>query len=122
MDAYAYLFYGLGQVTYAVAMADGKVQKEEEQKLNDIVVSNLEKNNIDFDYTGTIFKLLQRDNILNAETSYSGGMQNINLGGNRIPSLIPIIRFKLGDAFRFLIAHEQRHILQAKNVILAFSK
>ena len=44
--------------------------------------------------------------------------KNVSMGGNRITSLIPIIRFKLGDAFRFLIAHEQRHILQAKNVIL----
>ena len=53
---------------------------------------------------------------------YLDQAKNINLGGNRISSLIPIIRFKLGDAFRFLIAHEQRHILQAKNVILALSK
>jgi len=84
MDAFSYLFYGLGQVAYAVAMADGKVQKEEEQILNDIVVSNLEKNNIAFDYADTIFKILKNDNILDAESSYNEGMKSINLGGNHL--------------------------------------
>ena len=27
------------------------------------------------------------------------------------------IRLKLGDAFRFLVAHEQRHMIQARNTI-----
>ncbi len=43
--------------------------------------------------------------------------KSVNLNRNRITSLIPILRFRLGDAFRFLIAHEQRHILQARNVL-----
>ncbi|MBL4624038.1 MAG: DinB family protein [Flavobacteriales bacterium] len=42
--------------------------------------------------------------------------RQVNLGRNKITSLIPILRFRLGDAFRFLIAHEERHIQQAKNV------
>ena len=43
-----------------------------------------------------------------------------NLGTIHIP--IPItrlVRLKLGDAFRFLIAHEQRHMIQARNAIKA---
>lgn len=84
MDAYSYLFYGLGQVAYAVAMADGKIQKEEEKTLSDIVNSNLDKNNIDFDYTDTIFKILESDNILSSESSYKDGMKNINLGGQHL--------------------------------------
>ncbi|MEM1137995.1 MAG: hypothetical protein AAGI07_19325, partial [Bacteroidota bacterium] len=44
--------------------------------------------------------------------------QNINLNTVKITSLIgPILRFKAGDAFRFLIAHEQRHMLQAQRVL-----
>lgn len=41
-----------------------------------------------------------------------------NLETIRIPiTLTKLIKLKLGDAFRFLIAHEQRHIMQARNTI-----
>ena len=37
-----------------------------------------------------------------------------DIGKIRIPvSLTPLIRLKLGDTFRFLVAHHQRHMLQA---------
>lgn len=36
----------------------------------------------------------------------------------RIPvSMTKMIKLKLGDTFRFLIAHEQRHMMQARNAI-----
>lgn len=34
-------------------------------------------------------------------------------------SLGPIIRFKAGDAFRFHIAHQQRHFLQLERALAA---
>jgi len=41
-----------------------------------------------------------------------------NLNTIRIPvSFSKLIRLKLGDAFRFLVAHEQRHMIQARNTI-----
>lgn len=37
----------------------------------------------------------------------------------RIPiSLTPLIRLKLGDTFRFVIAHDERHVQQAKRNIM----
>ncbi len=37
----------------------------------------------------------------------------VNIGRLRVPiSIAPWIRLKLGDTFAFLIAHEQRHVLQ----------
>jgi len=43
-----------------------------------------------------------------------------NLNSIRIPITISkLIRFKLGDTFRFLVAHEQRHMIQARNAIKA---
>ena len=46
--------------------------------------------------------------------------KTIDLNKNKITSAIgPMLRFKLGDAFRFLIAHNQRHIIQAKNALKA---
>jgi hypothetical protein len=41
-----------------------------------------------------------------------------NLNTIRIPlSVSKLIRLKLGDMFRFMVAHEQRHMIQARNTI-----
>lgn len=43
--------------------------------------------------------------------------RSVNLEKHRIVSTLgPILMFKLGDTFRFHIAHIQRHLLQARNV------
>jgi uncharacterized damage-inducible protein DinB len=43
-----------------------------------------------------------------------------NLNEIRIPiSISKLIKLKLGDTFRFMIAHEQRHMLQARNALKA---
>ena len=44
--------------------------------------------------------------------------KQLDLNKIKITSAIgPIVTFKLGDAFRFLIGHNQRHIIQAKRVL-----
>jgi uncharacterized damage-inducible protein DinB len=44
--------------------------------------------------------------------------QHVDLGAIRLPITISkIIKLKLGDVFRFLIAHEQRHMIQARNTL-----
>ena len=43
-----------------------------------------------------------------------------NLNTIRIPiTTSRLVRLKLGDMFRFLVAHEQRHMIQARNAIKA---
>jgi len=43
-----------------------------------------------------------------------------NLNTIHIPiSISKLVRLKLGDTFRFLVAHEQRHMIQARNAIKA---
>jgi uncharacterized damage-inducible protein DinB len=43
-----------------------------------------------------------------------------DLNSIRIPvSITKMIKLKLGDTFRFLIAHEQRHMVQARNAVKA---
>ena len=43
-----------------------------------------------------------------------------NLNDIRIPiTLSKLVKLKLGDTFRFLVAHEQRHMVQARNAIHA---
>lgn len=44
--------------------------------------------------------------------------QHVNLNEIRIPiTLTRIVKLKLGDILRFLIAHEQRHMIQARNTL-----
>lgn len=38
----------------------------------------------------------------------------VDLGKTRVPTPFKIIRLKLGDAFPFVLAHSERHILQAQ--------
>jgi hypothetical protein len=46
--------------------------------------------------------------------------RNYNLNKIRIPvSILPLLTLKLGDVFRFLITHQQRHFLQINNLLAA---
>jgi uncharacterized damage-inducible protein DinB len=46
--------------------------------------------------------------------------KNKSLGSIRVPiSITKLLKLKLGDTFRFLIAHEQRHFIQARNTLRA---
>ncbi len=46
----------------------------------------------------------------------------LNLNTNKITSTLgPIVRFKLGDAFAFMNAHNERHLLQTRRVIASVS-
>lgn len=49
-----------------------------------------------------------------------GIAKNVDLNKTRIPtSLSSMIKLKLGDTFRFFIAHEQRHAVQVNNILEA---
>ncbi len=40
-----------------------------------------------------------------------------NLDAIKTKTTLPIVKFKLGDTFRFVIHHNERHIVQAKKVL-----
>lgn len=78
-------------------------------------------------------KMFSPDKSVNVETAFKEFFQHQNkllqllevarrrnLNSVYVPSAISkLIRFKLGDIFRFLIAHEQRHMIQARNAVKA---
>ncbi|MCB9356936.1 MAG: DinB family protein [Lewinellaceae bacterium] len=48
--------------------------------------------------------------------------ETLDLGSARIPvSIAPFIRLKLGDTFGFMVAHVQRHVLQAERAVSSVS-
>jgi uncharacterized tellurite resistance protein B-like protein len=60
MDAKQHLYYALGALAYAVAKADGKVQREEIDKVREIVDRGTQ-HSMDYNYTDIIFQILQKD-------------------------------------------------------------
>ena len=60
MDAKQHLYYAIGIMAYAVAKADGHVQEEEKDKLQQIVEEEID-HSIDFGYANIIFQILEKD-------------------------------------------------------------
>lgn len=47
-----------------------------------------------------------------------GMAKHVDLGDIKVPiTLTKLIKLKLGDTLRFLVAHEQRHMIQARNTL-----
>ncbi|MGZ3904614.1 MAG: hypothetical protein ACXVC6_13015, partial [Bacteroidia bacterium] len=55
------LHYAIGELAYAMARVDGKVQKEERQKFHDIVAAELRCKDYSFDFSDIIFQILDKD-------------------------------------------------------------
>ena len=78
MDGRQRLYYALGQLSYAVALADGKIQKEETDKLHEIIQKASEHINSDYDIAEIVFTLQSRDHT-SLEKSYEWAMEEIKL-------------------------------------------
>lgn len=78
MDSKQYLYYGLGEIAYSIAIADGKLEREEAQKFHDLIVEEVK---VEFDYniSEIIFALLKKENIGSA-TTFQWGIKNMTLG------------------------------------------
>ena len=83
MDATQHLYYGLGQIAYAVADRDGKIQREEKEALQKILHDGMMKMNPDFDITDIIFQILEKEKV-DFETAYKWGMDAIKLGSHHL--------------------------------------
>lgn len=78
MDSKQYLYYGLGEIAYSIALADGKLEHEEAQKFHDLIVEEV-KQEFDFNISEIIFALLKKENIASG-TTFQWGIKNMKLG------------------------------------------
>jgi len=122
MDAINYLYYGLGQVAYAVALSDGKVQREETEKLHELVTEGLSGIRSDLNVSEIIFKMLDHDHVFNTEDSYQNGIKNMNLGGNHLTdemrkTFVSVIE-NIADAFPPKVKPEMDNLDRFKSDIL----
>lgn len=75
------LHYAIGEIAYAMAVADGKMQKEERQKFHNIVAAELRCKDYAFDISSIIFQILDKDK-QDAETAYQWAIKQIKLNSH----------------------------------------
>lgn len=119
MTAYEHLFYGLGYISYAIALSDGAVQKEEEQKLKEIIAEKLKEHEIGYDITGIIFRLIEDESIFDVDSAYEVGLKNIDLGHQYLTE--DIKRKFLDTAKAVALAFPPYHAEESK-IIIKFMK
>jgi uncharacterized tellurite resistance protein B-like protein len=78
MDAMGNLFYALGQLSYAIANADGKIQREEKDNFHKILKEQFDAISPEMDTAEIIFELLRRDTI-DTQTAYTWAINQIKL-------------------------------------------
>ena len=83
MDARQHLYYGLGLIAYAVAGIDGKVQREESERLHTILSEGIKKSDADYDLADIIFQIVAKDKP-DFETAYQWGMDAIKIGKDKL--------------------------------------
>lgn len=75
------LHYAIGELAYAVARADGEVQKEEKLKFHAIIMAELRCKNCDFDVSDIIFQIMDKDKV-STQTAYDWAMKQIRLNSH----------------------------------------
>jgi len=114
------LHYAIGELAYAIARADGNVQKEERKKFHDIVAAELRCKDHAFDVSDIIFQIMDKDKTDSA-TTYKWAMDEIKLNSHYLsPELkktfIKVME-KVAKAFPPVTINEQKIIDKFKKDI-----
>ncbi|MBS1638104.1 MAG: hypothetical protein JST26_19475 [Bacteroidetes bacterium] len=117
MTALENLHYAIGQIAYAIAHADGRIQPEERKKFHDMVAAELRCKDYDFDVSDIIFQILDKDKP-DSQTAYDWAMAELKLNGHYLsPELkrtfIHVIE-KIAKAYPPVTVHEAKLIERFK--------
>ena len=120
MEPLQNLHYAIGELAYAVANSDGKVQKEERQKFHNIVEAELRCKDYDFDISDIIFKVMDKDKT-SAEDAYNWAIKQIRTNSHYLsPTLkatfVAVIE-KVAKAYPPVEANEIKMIQKFKEEI-----
>jgi uncharacterized tellurite resistance protein B-like protein len=107
------LHYAIGELAYAVANADGKVQNQERLRFHDIVAAELRIKHFDFDISEIIFRIMDKDKT-DVKTAYNQAMKDIRLNSHYLsPELkqkfIRVME-KVAKAFK-AVSEEERSLI-----------
>ena len=114
------LHLAIGEIAYAVAKIDGKVQNEERQKFHNIVAAELRTKDYDFQISDIIFQIIDKDK-MDAETTYDWAMKEIKLNSHYLsPELkLTFLRIidKIAKAYPPVTSEEKKFIERFKKDI-----
>ena len=116
------LHYAMGELAYAIAAADGKIQKEEREKFHDIVAAEIRFcKHYSFDISDIIFRILDKERQLNSDEIYNSAMHTIKMNSHYLsPELKKTfvkVMEKIAKAFPPITASEQNLLERFKRDI-----
>lgn len=76
------LHSAIGELAYAIARADGKIQKEEREKFQNIVAAELRCKDYGFNVSDIMFQILDREKFIDTDTAYEWAMKEIKINSH----------------------------------------
>ncbi len=115
------LHFAIGELAYAIALADGKIQKEEREKFQTIVAEELQNKDNNFDIAEIIFQIMEKDKIIDSKTSYNLAIREIRINSHYLSpemkqTFIKLIE-KIANAFAPFTNEEKKIVEQFKKDI-----
>jgi len=112
------LYYAIGELAYAMASADGEVQKAERQKFHDIVTEELNNEHFGFDLSIIIFQIMDKERV-KTKDAYNWAMNQMRINSHYLsPKLketfIRILE-KIAEAYPPVTAAELVFLEKFKN-------
>jgi len=113
MDAKRSLFYGFGEVAYALGMSDGKINEKEKTVFHNTIRREMNECDPDFDYADVVFDLMKKEEV-DLQTAYKWGLNAMNLGKHY---LTPFLRKEFVSILEALaktnppVSQEEREII-----------
>lgn len=92
--------------------ANDMLPKEGMKTMNTFKSKNPNASKVDKEQVAHTFIKLQEELL-----ALLGKAKTKNLDKIKTKTTLPILKFKLGDTFRFVIHHNERHVVQAKRVL-----
>ena len=97
------LHYAIGELAYAIAAADGAIQKEEREKFHAIVEAELRCKDYDFNVSDIIFQILEKEKT-STEYAYDWAMKQIRLNSHYLSPALKekfiVVMEKVAKAFK----------------------
>lgn len=120
MTALENLYYAIGELAYAIALADGEIQKEERLKFHNLVEAELRCKDYNFNVSDIIFQIIDKDKT-SLQDAYDSAMKQIQVNSHYLsPELkatfIKVME-KVAKAYKPVTINEQNLIEKFKKDI-----
>jgi uncharacterized tellurite resistance protein B-like protein len=76
------LHIAIGELAYAIARADGTIQKEEREEFHNIVTEGIRSGDNAMDISEIMFQVMGRDKFTNTETAYDWAIKEIKMNSH----------------------------------------